>query len=89
MHPLSSRSFTGHEPLLNFNPHIILAKPPYPNARPDWLMIRHSFLQIPKDRLQGLIDWHKKRVYSNDLLPAFPSSMLQVEVYRGETLVDW
>lgn len=75
----------------NFNlyTHIILSKPRYPNASPDWLVIWHPLLEVPgHGRKRFVVDRHMVRVDAEDLRPAFATGIPEVVVDVLECLVD-
>lgn len=74
---------------LDLNTHIILSQPRDAHTCPDGLMIGHPFLEVPHHGLERLIvERYMVRVDAEDLLPAFPTGILQVEIHVGEGLVD-
>ncbi len=73
----------------NLDTHVIHAQPRHPDTRPDRLMVRHPLLEIPCHGLESfVVEGHMIRIDPEDLLPAFTTSVLQVEVHIGERLVD-
>lgn len=74
---------------LNLDPHIILTQSRHPNARPNRTMVRHPLLEIRHHSLQRLIVQRNMiRVDPENLLPAFPASVFEVEVHVGKGLLD-
>jgi hypothetical protein len=74
---------------LNLNPHIILPQPLHTHTRPNRLVIRHPFLELPRHNAQRLVvQWHMVTIHAKHLGPALAAGVTEAEIDIGEGLLD-
>ena len=71
------------------DPHVVFSQARYSNTGPDRLVIRQPLLKIPDHRCYGLVvDRYVIRVDPENLLPALPSSVSEIQVHVREGLIN-